>query len=138
MRHYFEIGVVAVILSVLSLFITTGIDLSRWQVEEAMVQSEAATLRLGLMDQAAHHLKTGVALPASNNPFVWLNRYPENYLGERRGIVDERSVWYFDSQAEELNYRFHDGHRARFQLSRDGRSGVMAGVGLQRLADREN
>ena len=66
---------------------------------------------------------------------------PANYLGEVDGVPAEKSVWYFERGAKELVYRFRDGHRARFRLSRDvnvdSQKAVVAGVGLLRLEDQQ-
>jgi hypothetical protein len=88
----------------------------------------------------AHRETFGGSLPKSENPVGWIATRPANYVGELDGVPDGKSVWYFDRQARELVYRFRDGHRARFRLSRDANvdspRAVVAGVGLLRLEDQ--
>jgi hypothetical protein len=95
---------------------------------------------MGLMEVVAHRETFGGSLPKSENPVDWIATRPANYVGELDGVPDGKSVWYFDRQARELVYRFRDGHRARFRLSRDANvdspRAVVAGVGLLRLEDQ--
>jgi hypothetical protein len=79
-------------------------------------------------------------LPESNNPVDWVAVRPASYVGELDAMPGGTSVWYFDRQAKELVYLFHDGHRARFRISRNGgvqnAREVVAGISLLRLEDK--
>ncbi|MBT9520548.1 MAG: hypothetical protein IV101_06605 [Dechloromonas sp.] len=140
MRRYYEFAVVVVLISILALVLLGALGRTSNEMEEAGVQAEVATIRIGLMEVVAHRETFGGSLPKSDNPLDWVTTRPANYLGEVDGIPDSKSVWYFDRKARELVYRFRDGHRARFRLSRDGNvdspKAVVAGVGLLRLEDQ--
>jgi len=124
MRRYYEFAVVVVIISVLALVLLKALGRTGNEMEEANVQSETF----------------GGSLPKSDNPLDWVASRPANYVGEVDGVPDSEAVWYFDRSARELIYRFRDGHRARFRLSRDSNvespRAVVAGVGLLRLEDQ--
>ena len=139
MRRYFEFAVVVVLISVLALLLMQAIGRTRIDLEEAGVQAEAAVIRSELLEVLAHRETFGGRLPDSNNPLDWVPTRPRNYLGARDAMPDETSVWYFDRRRGELVYRFHDGHQARFRLSRaaggQNARAVLAGVGLLRLDD---
>jgi hypothetical protein len=91
------------------------------------------------MEVVAQRQINGGSLPASDNPINWVATPPGGYLGEADGMPDGKSVWYFDRKAKELVYRFRDGHRARFRLSRnagvESDRVVVSGVGLLRMED---
>jgi len=140
-RRQFELAVVVVIIGVLAAFLLPALERARIQIEEAMVQSEAAAIRVELLDRLAHHESFGGALPESANPLKWVGRVPEGYLGELDAAPTIRGVWYFDRQSSELVYRFRAANEARFRLTR-GMGGAaaqakLAGVGLSRV-DKEN
>jgi hypothetical protein len=140
MRRYYEFAVAVALISVLALFMMQALERTRVDMEEAMVQADVAALRLGLMEVVVHRETSGGVLPGSNNPVDWVATRPASYAGELDGVPNSKSVWYFDRQAKELIYLFHDGHRARFRISRDGSvqnaRAVVAGVGLLRLEDK--
>lgn len=140
MRRYYEFAVVVVLISVLALLLMRALEHARGDMEETIVQSEAAALRVGLIEVVAHRETFGGELPKSRNPVDWVSTPPANYVGELDGMPDGKSVWYFDRRAGELVFLFRDGRRARFRLSRDAsvdsQRAVVAGVGLLRLEDR--
>ncbi|UCV19878.1 hypothetical protein [Ferribacterium limneticum] len=140
MRRYYEFALVVVLISVLALFMMRALERTRVDMEEAMVQADVAALRLGLMEVVVHRESAGGVLPESNNPVDWVAVRPASYVGELDAMPGGRSVWYFDRQAKELVYLFHDGHRARFRISRNGgiqnAREVVAGVSLLRLEDK--
>lgn len=140
MRRYYEFAVAVILIGVLALFLLRSLADTRLAMEEATVQSVAAAMRIELVEVVAHREMVGGVLPSSRNPVDWVTVKPVNYLGQRDTLPDETSVWYFDTQAGELVYRFRDQHRARFRLTREGGVGqgraVIAGVGLIRLDDR--
>jgi hypothetical protein len=140
MRRYYEFAVAIVLISVFALFMMRALERTRVDMEEAMVQTDVAALRLELMEVVVHRETSGGVLPGSNNPVDWVAVRPAGYVGELDGVPESKSVWYFDRQAKELVYLFRDGHRARFRISRDGRiqnaRAVFAGVGLLRLEDK--
>jgi hypothetical protein len=137
MRRYYEFAVVVVLISILALVL---LGRTSNEVEEASVQSEVSAIRIGLMEVVAHRETFGGSLPKSDNPVDWVAARPARYLGEVDGMPDSKVVWYFDRKTRELVYRFRDGHKARFRLSRDGNvespRAVIAGVGLLRLEDQ--
>lgn len=139
MRRYFEFAVVVLVISVLALLLLLAIGRTRGDLEEAGMQAEVAVIRSELLEVLVHRETFGGSLPASNNPLDWVPSRPRNYLGVRDGVPAATSAWYYDRPADELVYRFADGHRARFRLSREAAGsaarGVLAGVGLLRLGD---
>lgn len=140
MRRYYEFAIVVILIGILALVLLAALGRTGNDMEEAGVQAEAATIRLGLIEVVAHRETFGGSLPKSDNPLDWVANRPANYLGEVDGVPDSTSVWYFDRKTRELVYRFRDGHRARFRLSRDGNvespRAVVASVGLLRLEDQ--
>lgn len=133
----FEFAVVVLIIGVLALILMRAIESARESVEEAAVQSEAAALRIELLDVLAHREAFGGELPQSANPLRWVAREPAAYLGELDAAPQARGVWYFDRQQGELVYRFHGPREARFRLERGSAAaaaqGSLAGVGLRRV-----
>ncbi|MFZ2972515.1 MAG: hypothetical protein WA049_07725 [Ferribacterium limneticum] len=140
MRRYYEFAVVVVLISILALVLLKALGRTSNEMEEASVQSEVSAIRIGLMEVVAHRETFGGSLPKSDNPLDWVATRPASYVGEVDSVPDSKAVWYFDRSAKELVYRFRDGHRARFRLSRDGnvesQRAVVAGVGLLRLEDQ--
>jgi len=137
MRRQFEFAVVVIVVAILSMVVMQALERVRTQMEEAGVQTEAAAIRVQLMEVVAHREVFGGKLPASENPLDWVRSQPASYIGAfDRPPVDE-SVWYFDRGSNELVYRFHNGELARFRLSRmagaEGVRGVIGGIGLLRL-----
>jgi hypothetical protein len=141
MRRYYEFAGVVILVSILALVLMQALGRARSDMEEAGVQVEAAVIRTELLEVLAHRETFGGDLPKSDNPVEWVASKPRNYRGALDKAPDEKAVWYFDQQAGELIYRFEDGHRARFRLSREAgptnARGVIAGVGLLRLDDRQ-
>jgi hypothetical protein len=139
MRRYLEFAVVILVISVLALILWKAIGRAGDELEEARMQADVSAIRIGLMEVVAQRQINGGGLPKSDNPVDWVATPPGAYLGEMDGVPDASSVWYFDSRAKELVYRFRDGHSARFKISRDARvesvRAVVAGVGLLRLED---
>jgi hypothetical protein len=139
MRRYYEFAIVILLISILSLILWKAIGQASVDMEEAGVQADVAAIRIGLMEVVAHNETFGGGLSKSDNPLDWVAARPARYLGEADGVPDSHSVWYFDRKSNELVYRFRDGHRARFRLSRDrnieSQRAVVAGVGLLRLED---
>jgi len=140
MRRYYEFALVVILISVLALVLLRSLGLAQKDMEEAGVQAEAAAMRTQILEAVAHRETFGGSLPSSDNPMEWIAARPYNYIGEQNGASTERGVWYFDKNTKILNYRFRDGHLARFRISRDAGSsslrGVVAGVGLLRLDDK--
>lgn len=140
MRRYYEFAVAVALISLLALVLLKALGRTSNEMEEAGVQSEVSAIRIGLMEVVAHRETFGGSLPKSDNPLDWVATRPANYVGEVDGVPDSKAVWYFDQRARELVYRFRDGHRARFRLSRDSNvdspKAVVAGVGLMRLEDQ--
>lgn len=135
----YEFSVLVVIIAILALVLMAALEQVREDFEEAAVQSEAAAIRIELLDWLAHREAVGGKLPESRNPIGWIAREPANYLGELATAPEERAVWYFDTTRQELVYRFRSAREARFRLVRGaeagGVSGSFAGVGLSRGKD---
>ncbi|MBI2276231.1 MAG: hypothetical protein HYU74_02630 [Dechloromonas sp.] len=140
MRRYYEFAVVTILVSILALVLMHSLGRARSDMEEAGVQVEAAVIRTELMEVLAHRESFGGVLPKSDNPVEWVASKPRNYRGALDEMPEEKAVWYFDRRAGELVYRYEDGRRARFRLSREAGSsnarGVIAGVGLLRIDDK--
>lgn len=141
MRRYYEFAVVVILVSILALALMQSLGRARSDMEEAGVQVEAAVIRTELMEVVAHRETFGGSLPKTDNPLEWVASKPRNYRGEADEMPNEKAVWYFDRRAGELVYRYEDGRRARFRLSREAgpsnARGVIAGVGLLRLDDKQ-
>ena len=136
-RRLYEFAVAVLIVAVLAWLLVRALDRAREEVEEATVQSEAAALRVELLDAQAHRAAFGGALPNGDNPLRWVGRQPAAYLGELDAAPAARGVWYFDRARGELVYRFQSGREARFRLVRGaeaaGVAGTLGGVGLLRV-----
>ena len=137
LRRLYELAVVVLVVAVLAWLLMRALDRAREEVEEATVQSEAAALRVELLDAQAHRAAFGGALPNGDNPLRWVGRQPAAYLGELDAAPAARGVWYFDRARGELAYRFQSGREARFRLVRGveaaGVAGTLGGVGLLRV-----
>ena len=137
LRRLYELAVVVLIVAVLAWLLMRALDGAQQEIEEASVQSEAAALRVELLDVQAHRATFGGALPAGDNPLRWVDRQPAAYLGELDAAPAARGVWYFDRARGELAYRFQSGREARFRLVRGaeaaGVAGTLGGVGLLRV-----
>ena len=135
----FEFSVLVAIIGILAVVLMGALERVREDFEEAAAQSEAAAIRIELLDWLAHREAAGGKLPESRNPINWIARVPENYLGELAVAPEESGVWYFDSTRQELVYRFRSAREARFRLVRGvdavSVSGSFAGVGLSRVED---
>ena len=140
-RRKYEFAVAVLIVAVLAGFLLRALDRAREEVDEATVQSEAAALRVELLDAQAHRAAFGGALPASDNPLRWVSRQPAAYLGELDAAPAARGVWYFDRTRGELVYRFRSAREARYRLVRgaeaSGVQGTLGGVGLLRVEAME-
>ncbi len=136
-RRKFELAVAVLIVAVLAAFLLPALERARTEIEAAMVQSEAAAIRVELLDRLAHHEAVGGDLPDSANPLRWIGRVPEGYLGELDAPPEVRGRWYFERPAGELVYRFRAGGEARFRLTRgsagSAASAKLAGIGLLRV-----
>ena len=136
-RRKYELAVLVLAVGVLALVLMRALDGAREEIEEATVQSEAAALRVELLDVQAHRATFGGALPSGDNPLRWVDRQPAAYLGELDAAPTARGVWYFDRARGELVYRFQSGREARFRLVRGaaaaGVPGTLAGIGLRRV-----
>ncbi len=135
----YEFPVLVIVIAMLGLLLMNALERVREDFEEAAVQSEAAALRVELMDRLAHHQAVGGLLPESPNPLRWVERKPAGYLGELDAAPDAGGVWYFDLRQEELVYRYRSGRLAVFRLARGaeaaGVRGSLSGIGLQRVDD---
>ena len=137
LRRLYELAVVVLVVAVLAWLLMRALDRAHQEIEEATVQSEAAALRVELLDAQAHRAAFGGALPTGDNPLRWVDRQPAAYLGELDAAPEARGVWYFDRARGELAYRFRSGREARFRLVRGaeaaGVAGTLGGVGLLRV-----
>ena len=133
----FEFTVLVIIIAILASLLLQALENMRTEFEEATMQTEAAALRVELLDRLAHHQAVGGSLPESRNPLDWVERRPETYLGERDAAPKTGGVWYFDRRRQELVYRFRPAREARFRLARGsetgGAKGSLGGIGLRRV-----
>ena len=140
MRRYLEFALVVVLVAGLALVLMRELEKARNDMEEAGVQGQASSIRVQLLETVAHRETFGGKLPASDNPFDWVSDRPSNYVGAVDQPPRETGVWFFDKSDKLLIYRFQDGHAARFRLTRDGgrtgQRGIVSGVGLLRLDDK--
>src|SRR5574343_262847 len=140
MRRYLEFALLAVMIGGLSLFLLRALESARADVEEAVVQADAAAIRISLMEIATRRALLGGNYPDSDNPMNWLGSPVGHYAGAFDARPAGRSLWYFDNRQRELIYLFDDGRQARFRLARNGMvdagRGAMGGIGLIRSPDR--
>lgn len=133
----YEFHVLVAIIGIVSLFLMSALQQMRAEFEKTTVQSEAATLRICLLERMTRHQSFGGALPHSKNPVVWAGHAPDNYLGERNKAPEEISVWYYDTQRQELIYRHRSGAETRFRLAQGADiakvAGSLGGIGLLRI-----
>ena len=133
----YEFAVLVVIIGILALVVMGALERVRDEIEEASVQTEAAAIRIELLDWLAHREAVGGKLPESRNPVRWVARQPEAYLGELEEAPSDRGVWYYDLKQQMLVYRFRSGRDARFRLvvgaEAAGVSASLAGVALRRV-----
>ena len=106
MRRYYEFAIAVTLIAVVSLFLLASLDSVRSDMEEALVQSEAASMRLELAEAVVHRVASSGSLPQSNNPVDWVASKPASYRGAFDTAPDERSIWFFDRQAGELISRW--------------------------------
>ena len=139
MRRYLEFALLAVMIGGLSLYLLRALESARADVEEAVVQADAAAIRISLMEIATRRAMLGGNYPDSDNPMNWLGSPVGHYAGAFDARPAGRSLWYFDTRQRELIYLFDDGRQARFRLARNGMvdagRGAMGGIGLARLPD---
>jgi general secretion pathway protein G len=106
----FELAVAIAIFTALG-----GVLLERFQyyqeyAEKTAMEMTVTNIRAGLRLKVADLLMADrvseIPTLADENPIVWLEKKPENYLGELDGEpVDEpRGKWYFDKLRHELVY----------------------------------
>lgn len=125
------------LICVLIFALLRSVDRMRESVEESVVRSEEAALRIELLDRLSHRELYGGGLPESNNPLQWIARRPDAYIGELETAPAVSNVWYFDRPSQLLVYRFRSGREACFRLVRKAEvanvRGGLAGVGLLRI-----
>lgn len=103
----------AVVVAVFGVF--AGVLLERFQyyqeyAEKTAMEMTIANIRAGLRLRVANLLMADrvseIAALTDDNPIDWLERKPENYLGEFDGAPPEepRGKWYFDRRHGELVY----------------------------------
>ncbi len=68
-------------IGILAFLLLGALEELQAEFEDAAMQSEAAALRVELLDRLAHHQSVGGPLPTSPNPLDWVERRPEKYLG---------------------------------------------------------
>ncbi|MGE0355581.1 MAG: hypothetical protein AB7P08_01575 [Burkholderiales bacterium] len=115
---WLELGVSAVVVSVLAALLLAALLAQQALAEKATVELTILNLRTGLRLAVAELIIAGrereVASLAGANPVRWLERPPEGYLGEIDTPEDPARMpggaWYFDRGRRELVYRVsHDG-----------------------------
>jgi len=138
----FEWPVLMAIIGILAFLLLGALEDLQAEFEDAAMQSEAAALRVELLDRLAHHQSVGGPLPTSPNPLDWVERRPEKYLGALDAPPAAGGVWYFDRRRSELVYAYRSGREARFRLVRGAAAGEvkgsLGGVGLQRVGGSGN
>ncbi|MCH2220396.1 MAG: hypothetical protein MK097_08760, partial [Dechloromonas sp.] len=76
MRRYYEFAIAITLIAAASLFLLASLDSVRSDMEEALVQSEAASMRLELAEAVVHRVTSSSGLPQSNNPVDWVASKP--------------------------------------------------------------
>lgn len=108
----FELSVVAMVLSILALFLLDRVLTYQELAEKTAVEMTVMNMRTGLRYKVAEYLvnnqESEMARLVGENSVMWLDHPPPNYLGElRKPRWDEipPGNWYFDLSARELCYR---------------------------------
>lgn len=120
-----ELSVVLAAAAVLGYFLLSGIAYVQEAAEKTAMERTVSALEFGLRYEMASRMASGMhwdkAELARSNPVQWLERRPENYLGELQeapGEAQGRGNWYFDVVTREMVYRVRlDGH---FRPARKG------------------
>lgn len=107
----FEFAVVASVFAVLVGVLLMRLSFYQEQAERVAVEQVASTLRTALalreIEVRQKHERGALGRLTEENPFDWLDRRPENYLGEYYGPELEkmpRGNWLFDRRDKCLIY----------------------------------
>ena len=109
-----ELVVALAVISVLLYFLLDRMRYSEEMAEKSLMESTAAAMQSALRIETVSRMTRGEAGTieemARINPVKWLERPPENYLGEFIGSPpgeSRRGAWHFDSRKRELVYRIN-------------------------------
>lgn len=74
---------------------------------EMTIRNIQSGLRLEMSERIMTKHESSIVEMAGSNPVNWLEKKPDNYLGEFPGIPDRFSSgsWYFDTSRHEISYR---------------------------------
>jgi general secretion pathway protein G len=120
-----EFAVTVLVAAVMSALLLSRFDYYREQAEMAAARQLVGALRTALQVRAAQLAATGhdeeLRRLAADNPMNWLDRKPENYLGEYYapdpGQIG-RPGWVFDPRDRILVYLLPDAEKFSFGTSR--------------------
>lgn len=117
------------IISTLAYVLIEAIGYVQEAAEKTAMERTVSAIEFGLRYEAASRRASGregeIPGLAKANPVQWLERPPQNYLGELAedpGPKAPRGAWYFDTRKKELVYRINRGDR--FRSGKDGRKEV--------------
>lgn len=111
-----EIAVMFAVIGVLGFFLLEGIAYMQEVSEKTAEEQQAAAFEQGVQLEAASRMAGGreneIPLLAGDNPVLWLESKPTNYLGEfsdgpPKGV--KRGTWYYDISRRQLVYLVNRG-----------------------------
>jgi len=115
-----ELSVALAIICVFLYFLLDRMSYTEEMAEKSIMESTAASLQSALRIETVSRMTRGesntIEEMALINPVKWLQRPPENYLGELPGpapIDAQHGTWYYDSKTRVLVYRINMGEYFR-------------------------
>jgi general secretion pathway protein G len=105
-----ELLVAAAVVAVVAVVLLERLAFYQEYAEKVAMELTIASMRAGLRSQIAGLLiadrVSEIQTLADRNPVSWLERPPQNYLGELDAppVEESRGKWYFDGRRRELIY----------------------------------
>lgn len=115
-----ELAVMFAVLGVLGFFLLEAVAYVQEISEKTAEEQQAAAFERGVQLEAASRMAGGreneIPLLAGDNPVLWLESKPLNYLGEfsdepPKGV--KRGTWYYDASRHHLVYLVNRGGHFR-------------------------
>lgn len=106
----FEFAAAVAIVAVLAGVLLERLLYIEEYAEMTAMELTIANMRTGLRNRMGDLLirdkVSEIATLADENPVTWLEKQPENYLGEFDGVPDRdtRGMWFYDRQRREMVY----------------------------------
>jgi len=120
-----EFAVTLLVAAAVSAFLLNRFDFYREQAEMAATRQLVGALRTALQVRSAQLQAQGqhdaLRTLAQDNPMNWLDRKPDNYLGEFEALNPQkigRSGWVFDARDKSLVYLLPNAETFSFGTAR--------------------